>query len=65
MEASATSLHIHHRENGTHKFMLTHHIQYGFHIRLRCVFIVCQGSVIEDVNEPSILSECLSVRVDV
>ena len=42
MAAFATSLHIHHRENGTHTFMLTHHIQYGFHIKLQRVLVVCQ-----------------------
>lgn len=61
MGASATSLHIHHRENGTHTFMLTHHIQYCFHIKVYCVFVVCQGLVSEDANEPKILRACLYV----
>lgn len=52
MEASATSLHILHRVKRMHTLMLTQHIQYGFHIKVYCVVIVCQGLVSEDVNEP-------------
>lgn len=49
------------REWDTHTFMLTHNIQYDFHIKLQRVFIVHQCLVRKDVNEPSILFGCVCV----
>lgn len=63
MEASATSLHIHHQENGTRAFMLTHHEQ--------CISVCCVASralggggdlIGNDVNEPLCANVCVKLK---